>query len=85
MSFCRIRPGVSDVYVYHDVRGALVCACGTVAKITEAMVAHLREHRGRGDLVPERAILRLLGEARELDAEMADERLASENLNDEPF
>ena len=59
----------SDVYVYEDVGGGFTCHCAPKGEPAfncarpEEMVAHLREHRRRGDRVPEEAIAELLAEA----------------------
>ncbi len=58
----------SDVYVYEDTRGRYMCECTPSGSPTfncataAAMVAHLREHRARGDRVPDEAIEELLAE-----------------------
>ena len=60
----------ADVYVYLDVGGYLTCcACDIIetqdvwgnfrAYDTETMIVHLKEHRKRGDYVPNETIERL--------------------------
>jgi hypothetical protein len=61
MSYVRWGEDDSDVYVYEDVRGGLMC-CGCSLGVfppgsapmldQERFVEHLREHIAAGDVVP---------------------------------
>lgn len=69
MSYCRVEPGVSDVYVYHS--DVYVCGSCKMARTDDwepanilletpvQMLAHLTRHRVSGHLVPDAAIERL--------------------------
>lgn len=76
MSYCRWGEDGSDVYVFgasasiDDADDYLVCmhlddAGSFTCKTPGEMIAHLREHRHRGDVVPDRAFERLQEESRE--------------------
>lgn len=80
MSYARFGWEGSDVYVYSDVRGYLLCcACimadkpfdGYEAHRTAQMVEHLEEHRRRGHCVPQETIDDLLADAEDNDAYLA--------------
>jgi hypothetical protein len=71
MSYARWSPGVSDVYVYGDAEGQLVCHdCRLLnfegdkrCETREGMILHLKEHREAGHRVPESTFSRLRDEA----------------------
>lgn len=57
MSYARFVE--SDIYVYLDVSGYLVCVLCTLneantfrANNTQMMVAHIKQHEAKGDYVP---------------------------------
>ncbi|WP_141619468.1 hypothetical protein [Myxococcus sp. AB036A] len=58
----------SDVYVYEDTRGGFTCErCPSVGQqfrcaTAVEMATHLRQHRAKGDVVPEDAIVELESE-----------------------
>ena len=58
MSIIRWGQNGSDVYVYEDMDGRLVCCnCDGLDAITtdtDKFLAHLKWHRDRGDCVPAR-------------------------------
>lgn len=63
MSYCRFAWNGSDVYVYESAEGIVCCGCFMdeknrhfVCKTEEEMIAHLGQHRRRGDFVPLYAI-----------------------------
>ena len=64
MAFARFGRD-SDVYVYEDTRGGFTCErCPEIGKqfrctTSGEMVAHLLQHRARGDRVPDDAITEL--------------------------
>jgi hypothetical protein len=77
MSYARLAED-SDVYVFRCVYGALECCGCSLSKnhwarfdTTDAMLAHLDEHKAAGHDVPERAIVRLIEEREENDAWIA--------------
>lgn len=83
MSYARFGLGGSDVYVFLHVQGFLECCwcplAGTNREFitTDAMVAHLNDHRAAGHHVCEDTIEDLLADKAENDAWMAaDKRCA---------
>lgn len=70
MSYCRNNGIDSDVYVIGNAAG-YECCCSPRGipykyhhyESSIEMIRHLREHRKRGDKVPERAITRLWNES----------------------
>ena len=55
MSVIRRSEDGSDVYIYEDLGGRLVCACGWRCTVDiDKFLAHLNWHRERGDIVPAR-------------------------------
>lgn len=78
MSYARFGWDNSDVYVYLDCGGYLTCcACGRWASpwpkfySTDDMVAHLREHQSKGDVVPDDTFVELEADRAENDAWIA--------------
>lgn len=83
MSYARFRQGVSDVYVYHHYQGFIEC-CGChltkpetpdpwgffYANTAREILEHLDQHRESGDLVPERAYVRIKEEYPDLDSQI---------------
>lgn len=70
MSYCRYGEGDSDVYVIRTFDGSLYCYCsgkGQQQRSEQGMIDHLREHVARGDMVPDRAFVRLTAERDGLD------------------
>ena len=72
MSYARFA-GESDVYIFLDVGGYLNC-CGCLLsdgsahyRSTDAMIAHLHEHRKQGQRVPESAFEDLENDREEND------------------
>ena len=78
MSYCRFTQKDSDVYVYANVPGGVICcACrltqkneygiykDTVCETEKDMLKHLCEHMSMGHKVPKRAIKRLEREMKE--------------------
>jgi hypothetical protein len=73
MAYARFRAEGSDVYVYHDVGGFLICVrCGlsdereTRTTSRKAMVEHLKSHLTAGESVPQSAFDELEREILEL-------------------
>ena len=70
----------SNVYVYLDCSGFLLCACGDPAITgigfkayrTSDMIEHLKEHKGKGDTVPEYTLTGLTEDASENDAHIEE-------------
>ena len=67
MSYCRIRKGHSDLYVFENISGGFDC-CGCNlhggfrsfhCDTPEEMLSHLKKHKEDGQLVPDYAIDRL--------------------------
>jgi hypothetical protein len=91
MSYARFGWGGSDVYVYLDSYGSLVC-CGCALTeataewplgrsphvySTDAMLAHLAEHQAAGHTVPESCIADLGRDRDENDAFIAARTMQS--------
>ena len=69
MAYARFRTEGSDVYVYEDWRGFLVCCgCGlsankeTQSSLRSEMIAHLKAHLDVGHKVPQSAFEELESE-----------------------
>lgn len=81
MSYARFGSQDSDVYVFLCVSGHLEC-CGCslsdtwAYRSTDAMIAHLREHQRRGDVVPEHTFDGLEEDRAENEAYIAQEAKA---------
>lgn len=75
MSYARWGYEDSDVYVYLDCSGFLLCVCGDPAETglgfraykTEDMITHLKEHQVEGRTVPTSTFADLLEDAVEND------------------
>lgn len=71
MSYARWGEEGSDVYVIAQMDGFLTCYCENngedfpIFRTCEGMIAHLREHQDKGDVVPERTFKRLEAEAKD--------------------
>ena len=77
MSYARYGEDGSDIYLYEDIAGGYTCAlcsllpkeagnwssfhCDTLEEVKE----HLEQHVANGDIVPERAVKRVLRELEE--------------------
>lgn len=77
MSYVRFGSEGSDVYVYLDVSGYLCCCACHLGdhwehRSTDAMIAHLQEHRDAGHCVPQFCIDRLLADKNETDEWIAN-------------
>ena len=77
MAYARFRAEGSNVYVYHDARGFLICVrCRlsedreTRTKSRKAMVEHLKSHLTAGEKVPQSAFDELEREILELGDEI---------------
>lgn len=59
LNYCRWSDD-SDVYVYADVSGGFTC-CGCTSNIPtrSGLIAHLHQHRDRGNRVPDKVFRRL--------------------------
>jgi len=77
MSYSRFGWGGSDVYIFLSAGGHLECCGCTLGDqwsydTTDEMLAHLDEHRGAGDHVPQDCIEDLLADKEENDRWIAD-------------
>lgn len=62
ISYCRHNGNDSDVYVYPNIYGGIVCVCtsqGEVFDKRSLLIEHLKSHLDSGDKVPERVFNRL--------------------------
>lgn len=72
MAYCRW--GVdSDLYVYHQCSGGIVCTdCAGVFHRRSDVIRHVKEHEARGDLVPFDLIQNLEQEIRDIGDDVTD-------------
>lgn len=80
MSYARFGADGSNVYVYLDCSGFLLCVCGDPCETglgfkaykTTDMINHLRAHQSKGDFVPDYTFELLISGKEEIDKRIVE-------------